>query len=143
MENHEVILILSLLTDNPPSPGNVSDTTGVYVPYSFRKGCGFFYVPEDPKCCTWDGPTIFCPYPRRLESLTVCRCHYKGSTFPECWSGRRLKPATSHSANRCSHTWANQAAVVNLTKNFSKRWRGGDIWKYLISSLKVTNKVWY
>ena len=21
------------------------------------------------------------PYPRKLESLTVCRCHYKGSTF--------------------------------------------------------------
>ena len=29
MEKHEVILVLSLLTDNPPSPGNVSDTTGV------------------------------------------------------------------------------------------------------------------
>ena len=21
------------------------------------------------------------PYPRRLESLTICRCNYKGSTF--------------------------------------------------------------
>ena len=25
-------------------------------------------------------PTVFRPYPRRLESLTICRCHYKGST---------------------------------------------------------------
>ena len=25
--------------------------------------------------------TVFRPYPRRLESLTVCRCHCKGSTF--------------------------------------------------------------
>ena len=25
--------------------------------------------------------TVFRPYPRRLESLTVCRCHYEGSTF--------------------------------------------------------------
>ena len=24
---------------------------------------------------------FFRPYPRRLESLSVCRCHYKGSTF--------------------------------------------------------------
>ena len=42
------------------------------------------------------------PYPRRLESLTVCRCYYKGSISPqlfkdpECWSGRdlNLRPPT-------------------------------------------------
>ena len=36
------------------------------------------------------GPMVFCPYPRRLECLTICRCHNKGSTFssvPVCWSG--------------------------------------------------------
>ena len=43
---------------------------------------------------------VFRPYPRRLESLTVRRCHYKGSTVlsplgsyfkdPECWSDRGL-----------------------------------------------------
>ena len=27
------------------------------------------------------GPVVYPPYPRRLESLTVCRCLYKGSTF--------------------------------------------------------------
>ena len=27
------------------------------------------------------GPTVFRPYPRRLESLTICRCRQKGSTF--------------------------------------------------------------
>ena len=42
------------------------------------------------------GPTVYRPYPRRLESLAVCRCYDKRSTFspvipglltdPECWS---------------------------------------------------------
>ena len=42
-----------------------------------------FDVPKEPdkcKCCE-TGPTVFRPYPRRLASVTVCRCHYKGSTF--------------------------------------------------------------
>ena len=27
------------------------------------------------------GPTVYLPYPRRLESQTVYRCYYKGSAF--------------------------------------------------------------
>ena len=40
------------------------------------------------------GPPVYRPYPRRLESLIICRCHFQDSTSssgilrPERWSGR-------------------------------------------------------
>ena len=44
---------------------------------------GFFNVPQkyqhSRNCET--GPPAYRPYPRRLESLTICRWNYKGSTF--------------------------------------------------------------
>ena len=61
----------------------LTTTPGSTSPTLFEQWCGFFYVPQEPdkcKCCE-TGPTVFRPYPRRLESPTVCRCHCKGSTF--------------------------------------------------------------
>ena len=66
-----------------PQPVKVGHTTGVYVPYSFRTVVWVLLSPtrtDQWKCCE-TGPTVFRPYQRRLESPTICRCHYKGSTF--------------------------------------------------------------
>ena len=52
-------------------------------PYSFRIVRGFFYVPQNYQHSRnfETGPPTYRPYPRRLESLTICRWYYKGSTF--------------------------------------------------------------
>ena len=56
---------------------------GSMPPTLYEQQCGLFSIPQESKqwksCDT--GPTVFRPYPRRLEILTVCRCHNKGSTF--------------------------------------------------------------
>ena len=70
-------LFRSLLTDKPPSPGKVSHTIRVYVPYSFRT---VVWVQLKKKCCE-KRPTVCRPYPRRLGSLTVYRCRDKCSTL--------------------------------------------------------------
>ena len=52
------------------------------VPYSLRKVCGFLNVPQlfGKKSCE-TGPPTYTPYPKIPESLTICWCSYKGSTF--------------------------------------------------------------
>ena len=79
-------------------------------PYSFRIVRGFFYVPQNYQhsrnCET--GPPTYRPYPRRLESLTICRYITKAAVSPqlfkdpECWSGRNLELTTSRVTARCT-----------------------------------------
>ena len=74
---------------------------GAYSRWALIRGWALFRIrltrTNQFKCCE-TGPTGFRPYPRRLESLTICRCRYKGSTFfsvilnSECWSSRGLNP---------------------------------------------------
>ena len=77
----------------PPNPWcewcdvwRLTTTPGSTSPTLFEQWCGFFYVPactrtlDTCKCCEM-GSIASCPYSRRLDILTICRCHYKGSTF--------------------------------------------------------------
>ena len=45
--------------------------TGNLMPYSLRIVCRFFNVPQLIKGCE-TGPPACSPYPRRLQSLTIC-----------------------------------------------------------------------
>ena len=64
--------VRSLLMDKPPSPGKIGHTT-----YSFRTVVLVLLSPT--RCAVRQDTRVF--RPRRLESLIVCWCHYKGSTF--------------------------------------------------------------
>ena len=67
-----------------PQPVEVGHTTEVYVlyVYSFRT---VVLVLLRPTWTNWKGCEtglmVFRPYRRRVQSVTICRFHYKGSTF--------------------------------------------------------------
>ena len=66
----------------------IDQHTGDDVPYVSRRVCEVFrgglkrtteYHMSGKACEA--GSTVYRPFPRKSESLTVCRCYYKNSTF--------------------------------------------------------------
>ena len=60
-------------------------------PTLYNKRVGSFTSPTNHLTLKMQstGPAVYSPCPRRLESVTICWCNCKGSTFySECWSGR-------------------------------------------------------
>ena len=103
-----------------PTDINPFTPPGSTPPTLYEQQCGFFYVPQEQeqwKSCE-AGPTVFRLCPRRLECLTICRCHNKGSAFssvvlrPWVLVRPEFEPATSFSAERRLSNWADRAAVL-------------------------------
>ena len=73
-----------LLTDNPLGLVKVGHTIGVYVPHSFWTLVGVLLRPTRTRWvkALWERTYGFSSLPeRRFGSLTVWRCHYKGTTY--------------------------------------------------------------
>ena len=68
---------------------------------------------------TTPGPTVSCPYLRRREGLTICRCYSKGSTFSSIilrpsvlvWPGIESEPPAQEIGRFLSHIKKNRNKV--------------------------------
>ena len=90
---------------------------GCTPPTLYEQQCWFFYVPQESepwKSCE-TGPLPFRPYSRRLECLTICWCHNKGSTFSSLilrpWARPGFQPATSRLTDWRFSNCANRAVA--------------------------------
>ena len=106
-----------------PPPGST-------LPILFEQWCGFFYVQQEriSKIAVRRDLQFFVLIRVNWKvSVTICRCHYKGSTLfsviLRTWVLIRpgLEPATSRSADQRT-PWANQATVANYC---ALAWWGG------------------
>ena len=103
-----------------PQPLKVGNISRVHIPYPSRTVVWVLLHPTDQWKCWETRPTVFHPYPRRWERVTICSCHYKGRTFfsviLRTWVLVRFgfEPTTSCSAAWCCPNRANQTAVNKM-----------------------------
>ena len=111
-----------------PVQGRLPTPPGSTSPTLFEWWCGFFYVPQEPekwKCCE-TGATAYSPYPGRLESLPISRCHYKGSTFfpvsvgPASVLSQLSQPGAIRNVWSPAHDLVLQTSVLNIPRSISK-----------------------
>ena len=85
-----------------PAQERLATPSGSTSPTLFEQWCGFFYVPSEPdkwKCCE-TGPTVFRPYPGRVEhesnrlQMSFAKADLSPQLFkdPESCFGRGLSP---------------------------------------------------
>ena len=103
----------------PPRQKGQTTTLGTTCPTQCVGYLTYHRVIRNKDCET--GPTVYRSYPRRLESLIICRWRYKGSTFylvilrPWVLVRPRFEPASSRTAVGCSTNWANRSAVLSFS----------------------------
>ena len=121
-EDHEVITPLHKdlsLQVTHPAQERLATPPGSMSPTLFKQWWRFFHVPQElDEKVLWDRTYSFRPYPRRLEGITIFRCHYKGSTFfsviwrPWVLVQPGFEFVTNHSADQRSLNWAYQVVVI-------------------------------
>ena len=74
------------MSDDPPIHEfeiEIDHYTRHYVPYSLRRVCGFFYVPQIYYMCKglWNGAYGLSSLSEKTRKSNLCRYYYKDSTF--------------------------------------------------------------
>jgi len=104
------------------------------------------------------GPTVYSPYPRRHESLTICGCNYKGSTFSSVilrprvlvWQETNSRPPawqsdaqpTEPPVHRKSNTKNNLKYNYRQTKHTSKPLKQELLYSKINLLAKGLKRIW-